>query len=91
MFNIDKQISLFQDWKLEIAKLESLSGIIQNDFNRLKADGLVKENFIAGINTFDWLFDKYTKQLFQKKQEIDEFLTTVLEKLRKKRLLCLGS
>lgn len=38
-----EQEELFYNWKSECEKLKSLSGFIQNDFERMLADGTTKE------------------------------------------------
>lgn len=82
MIDTVQQFNLYADWKQEVDDLKQVIAIIQNDFNRLKNDGYItKEQLADNILEFNKIFEDRIKNLFDKKQEINNFLLKVLEEL----------
>lgn len=80
MIDTTKQFNLYTDWKQTVDNLKPLAAIIQNDFNRLMQDGyLTKEQLSDNILEFNKLFEEKVNALFDKKQEIDQFLLDILK------------
>lgn len=82
MIDTVQQFNLYADWKQVVDDLKPVIAIIQNDFNRLKNDGYItKEQLADNILEFNKIFEDRIKNLFDKKQEINDFLLKVLEEL----------
>lgn len=82
MIDTVQQFDLYTGWKQTVDNLKPIIAIIQNDFNRLSCDGyLTKEQLADNILEFNKIFEDRIKNLFDKKQEINDFLLKVLEEL----------
>ena len=82
MIDTVQQFNLYTDWKQTVDNLKPIIAIIQNDFNRLSCDGyLTKEQLADNILEFNKIFEDKVKDLFDKKQQVNDFLLKAMEEL----------
>ena len=82
MIDTVQQFNLYTDWKQTVDNLKPIIAIIQNDFNRLSCDGyLTKEQLADNILEFNKIFEDRVKDLFDKKQQVNDFLLKAMEEL----------
>lgn len=82
MIDTVQQFNLYADWKQTVDNLKPIIAIIQNDFNRLSCDGyLTKEQLADNILEFNKIFEDRVKDLFDRKQQVNDFLLKAMEEL----------
>jgi len=71
---MSKQFELWEEWGITTRGLYSIGSVIQNDLDRLKADGMTKEDLLNDITNFQEYYNQKLIELENHYQAISAFL-----------------